>query len=73
VVFIVDYGWLFDHALHCLRFLLEIISLMDILDYPFVLVLNVLDLLLQILKLHMKGLDLLNPTGVSTLPHWLSN
>lgn len=52
-MFIVDYGWLFDHALHCLGFLLEIISLMDVLDDPLVFVFNVLNLLLQILELQM--------------------
>ena len=52
-IFIVHDWTLLDHALHCLWFFLQVISLMDIFYYLFILAFDIFDLLFQVLKLHM--------------------
>lgn len=54
-----------------LRFLLEVILFMDILDDLLVLALYVFDLLLQVLELEVQGFDLLVAADVSRVAYGL--
>ena len=52
-VLVIDYRTFFNHALHCLWFLLEIVPLMNVLYYLLVLAFDIFYLLFQILELHV--------------------
>jgi hypothetical protein len=70
---VVDDGRVVDEALHRRGLLLEVVALVDVLDYAFVLVLHVLNLFLEVLELHVEGLDLLHPTAAAVLVHGLGD
>lgn len=70
---VVDDGCLFHHILHGLRFLLEVVAFVYVLDDPFVLVFDIPYLFLQVLELHVQRFDLLNSAGVAVLSDWLGH
>ena len=62
-----------DQVLSSLRLFLEVILFVDILNDLLVLALHVLDLLLEVLELEVKGLDLLVAADVSRVADGLSD
>lgn len=62
-----------DQVLSSLRLLLEVILFVDILNDLLVLALDVLDLLLEVFELEVKGLDLLVAADVSRVADGLSD
>ena len=62
-----------DQVLSSLRLLLEVILFVDILNDLLVLALDVLDLLLEVFELEVKGLDLLVAADVSSVADGLSD
>ena len=62
-----------DQVLSSLRLLLEVILFVDILNDLLVLALDVLDLLLEVFELEVKGLDLLVAADVPRVADGLSD
>ena len=62
--------WL-NKILCSLRFLFEVILVVDVLNDLLILALYVFDLLLEVLELEVEGFDLLIPADVSRVAHGL--
>ena len=70
---IVDYGRLFAHILGGCWFFFEIVSSVDIFNDALVFVLDIFNLLLQVLKLLVKGFYLFHSSDGAGLADWLGH
>ena len=70
-MFIVNDGTGLGHIFSSMRLLLEVILLMYIFDYSFVLALNILYLFLEVFELEVQGFDLLIAADIPCLSYGL--